>query len=43
VKARLRLLVINRQELATLETAHEKLEEEFGIMQGLINRLEKEF
>lgn len=37
------LLVINWQELATLETVHEELEEEFGVMQGLINGLEKEF
>lgn len=37
------LLVISWQELATLETVHEELEEEFEMMQGLINGLERKF
>lgn len=37
-KARLTLLVINWQELASLEAVHE---EEFEMMQGLINGLER--
>lgn len=38
-KARLMLLIINWQELPTLETVHEELEEQFEIMQVQINRL----
>lgn len=37
------LLIINWQELPTLETGHEELEEEFEIMQVQINGLKCEF
>lgn len=42
-KARLMLLIINQQELPTLETPHEELEEEFEMMQVQINGLKWEF